>query len=139
MLQLVTELEERQAQARKGGGERSIKRFRARGKLLPRERLELVLDPGTPFLELSPLAAYGMYNDESPAGSQITGIGIVSGTECMIFVNDATAKGGSVYPVTLAKSLRAQRIAEENRLPCITLVEAAGVNLLYAAEIVVEG
>ncbi|HET8911395.1 MAG TPA: carboxyl transferase domain-containing protein [Ktedonobacteraceae bacterium] len=135
MLQLVRELEERQAQARAGGGERSVQRFLSRGKLLPRERLELLLDPGTPFLELSPLAAYGMYNGESPSASQITGIGIVSGTECMICVNDATAKGGSVYPMTLSKSLRAQRIAEENHLPCITLVESAGANLLYAAEI----
>ena len=94
MLQLVTELEERQAQARRGGGERSIQRFRSRGKLLPRERLELLLDPGTPFMELSPLAAYGMYNDECPGASQITGIGVVSGVECMIGVNDATIKGG---------------------------------------------
>jgi 3-methylcrotonyl-CoA carboxylase beta subunit len=135
MLGLVGELEERQAQARMGGGERSIKRFRSRGKLLPRERLELLLDPGTPFLELSPLAAYGMYNDECPGASQITGIGVVSGVECMIFVNDATIKGGAVYPITLDKSLRAQRIAQENRLPCITMVESAGANLLYAAEI----
>ena len=135
MLHLVAELEERQAQARAGGGESSIKRFRARGKLLPRERLELLLDPGTPFMELSPLAAYGMYNDECPGASQITGIGIVSGVECMIGVNDATIKGGAVYPITLDKSLRGQRIAEENRLPCITMVESAGANLLYAAEI----
>jgi len=135
MLQLVTELEERQAQARRGGGERSIQRFRSRGKLLPRERLELLLDPGTPFMELSPLAAYGMYNDECPGASQITGIGVVSGVECMIFVNDATIKGGAVYPITLDKSLRAQHIAEENRLPCVTMVESAGANLLYAAEI----
>ncbi len=135
MGRLVQELETRQAQIRAGGGERNIQKFRARGKLLPRERLELLLDPNTPFLELSPLAAYGMYNDESPGASQITGIGVVSGTECMIFVNDATVKGGSVYPMTLAKSLRAQRIAEENALPCITLVESAGANLLYQAEI----
>ncbi|MDQ6644747.1 MAG: hypothetical protein M3Y76_09880 [Chloroflexota bacterium] len=114
MLQLVAELEERQAQAHAGGGERSIKRFSSRGKLLPRKRPELLLDPGTPFMELSPLAAYGMYNDECRGASQITGIGVVSGVECMIFVNDATIKGGAVSPITLAKSLRAQRIAEEN-------------------------
>ncbi len=132
---MVAELEERQAQARAGGGERSVARFRARGKLLPRERLELLLDPGTPFLELSPLAAYGMYGGESPGASQITGIGIVGGAECMVFANDATVKGGAVYPMTLHKTLRAQRIAEENRLPCVSLVESAGANLLYAAEI----
>src|SRR5438270_12894174 len=87
MLHLVAELEERQAQARAGGGESSIKRFRARGKLLPRERLELLLDPGTPFLEPSPMADYGMYNDDCPGASQITGIGYVSGFRCRTFVN----------------------------------------------------
>jgi 3-methylcrotonyl-CoA carboxylase beta subunit len=135
MLGLIAELEERQASARAGGGERSVTKFRERGKLLPRERVELLLDPGTPFLELSPLAAYGMYDQESPGASQITGIGVVSGVECMILANDATVKGGAVYPITLHKLLRAQRIAEENRLPCIQLVESAGANLLYAAEI----
>src|SRR5687768_12163802 len=111
MLGLIAELEERQASARAGGGERSVKRFRERGKLLPRERVELLLDPGTPFLELSPLAAYGMYDQESPGASQITGIGVVSGVECMISANDATVKGGAIYPITLDKLLRAQRIA----------------------------
>src|SRR5947207_13739013 len=112
MLQLVTELEERQAQARAGGGESSIKRFRARGKLLPRERLELLLDPGTPFMELSPLAAYGMYNDECPGASQITGIGIVSGVECLIGVNEATIKGGAVYRITLDKRSEERRVGK---------------------------
>lgn len=135
MRTLVAELQERQAQARTGGGEAGVKKFRKQNKLLPRERLELLLDPGTPFLELSPLAAFGMYNDECPCASQITGIGLVSGVECMIFVNDATVKGGAIYPMTLRKTLRAQRIAEENRLPCITAVESAGANLLYQAEI----
>jgi 3-methylcrotonyl-CoA carboxylase beta subunit len=135
MLQLVRELEERQAEARAGGGERNIQKHLARGKLLPRERIELLLDPGTPFLELSSLAGYGLYNNESPCGSQITGIGIVSGVACLISANDPTVKGGAVYPVTLAKTLRAQRIAEENRLPCISLVESGGANLLYQAEI----
>jgi 3-methylcrotonyl-CoA carboxylase beta subunit len=135
MLQLVAELEERQAVARQGGGERSVRRHLHRGKLLPRERVELLLDPGTPFLELSPLAADGMYDGESPGASQITGVGVVSGIECMILANDATAKGGAVYPMTLFKLLRAQHIAQENRLPCINLVESAGANLLYAAEI----
>ncbi|MDX1413806.1 MAG: carboxyl transferase domain-containing protein [Candidatus Promineifilaceae bacterium] len=128
-------LNERLARARAGGGERGKKKFREKGKLLPRQRLELLLDPGTPFLELSPLAAYGMYNDESPCASQITGIGIVSGIECMIMVNDATVKGGAVYPLTLQKTLRAQMIAQENRLLCISLVESAGANLLYQAEV----
>ncbi|HEY3227867.1 MAG TPA: carboxyl transferase domain-containing protein [Roseiflexaceae bacterium] len=135
MHKLVAELDERQAQARAGGGERSVQKFRERVKLLPRERVELLLDPGTPFLELSPLAAYEMYDGESPGASQITGIGVVSGVECMVLANDATVKGGAIYPMTLYKLLRAQRIAEENRLPCINLVESAGANLLYAAEI----
>src|SRR5262245_49108151 len=135
MLGLVAELDQRQAQAREGGGERGARKFRSLGKLLPRERVELLLDPGTPFLELSPLAADGMYDGESPGASQITGIGVVSGIECMILANDATAKGGAIYPITLHKLLRAQRIAEENRLPCLNLVESAGANLLHAAEI----
>src|SRR5258706_7439515 len=118
MLGLVAELEQRQAQARAGGGERGERKFRERGKLLPRERVELLLDRGTPFLELSPLAADGMYDGESPGASQITGISVVSRVECMILANDATVKGGAVYPMTLHKLLRAQRIAEENRLPC---------------------
>jgi len=139
MQKLVDQLNQRLAVARAGGGERGAAKFREQGKLLPRERLELLLDPGTPFLELSPLAAYGMYNDESPAASNITGIGVVSGVECMIFVNDATVKGGAVYPMTLQKTLRAQTIAAENRLPCIALVESAGANLLYQDEVFILG
>ena len=131
----VDELNARLAWARAGGGERGAQKFRARGKLLPRERLELLLDPGAPFLEIAPLAAYGMYNDESPCASQIMGIGFVSGVACMLFVNDATVKGGAVYPMTLQKTLRGQAIALENRLPCLTLVESAGANLLYQAEV----
>lgn len=130
----VQSLEERLAQVRAGGGERGAAKFRRQGKLLPRERVELILDPNTPFLELSPLAAWGMYNDESPGASQIIGIGVVSGLECLIFANEATVKGGAVYPITVHKSLRGQRIAMENRLPCISLVESAGANLLYQAE-----
>ena len=108
MQSLVDELNERQARGGAGGGEKGAAKFRAAGKLLPRERVEMLLDPATPFLELSPLAAEGMYNGESPAASQITGIGRVSGVECLIFANDATVKGGAVYPMTLQKSLRAQ-------------------------------
>jgi 3-methylcrotonyl-CoA carboxylase beta subunit len=134
MQALVAELEERLATVRAGGGERGAAKFRAAGKLLPRERVELLLDPGTPFLELSPLAAWDMYDGESPGASQITGIGVVSGTECLIVANDATVKGGAVYPMTVHKSLRAQAIAAENHLPCITLVESAGANLLFQAE-----
>lgn len=136
---LIAQLEARQAQARAGGGPKGTKKFAEQGKLLPRERLELLLDPGTPFLELSSLAAFGMYNDESPSASNITGIGIVSGVECMIFVNDPTVKGGAVYPMTLQKTLRAQTIALENRLPCISLVESAGANLLFQDEIFILG
>jgi acetyl-CoA carboxylase carboxyltransferase component len=139
MLALVETLETRQAQARAGGGERGAQKFRQEGKLLPRERLELLLDPGTPFLELSPLAAWGMYNNEAPAALQIVGIGVVGGVECLVSVNDATAKGGAVYPMSLQKTLRAQTIAAENRLPCITCVESAGANLLYQDEIFILG
>lgn len=139
MQTLVDQLTERQAQVRAAGGEKGAAKFRQQGKLLPRERLELLLDPGTPFLELSPLAAYDMYNNEAPCALQILGIGWVSGVECLIFVNDATVKGGAVYPITLEKSLRGQQIALENRLPCITCVESAGANLLYQSDIFVLG
>lgn len=139
MQALVDTLAERQAQVRQGGGERGAKKFRDRGKLLPRQRLELLLDPGAPFLELSPLAAWGMYNDEAPAALQITGIGQVSGVTCLISVNDATAKGGAVYPMSLQKTLRAQAIAMENRLPTVTCVESAGANLLFQDEIFILG
>ena len=139
MQTLLDELNARQAQARAGGGERGAAKFRAAGKLLPRERVEWLLDPNTPFLELSPLAAEGMYNGESPGASQITGIGVVSGVECLVFANDATVKGGAVYPMTLQKSLRAQQIAFENRLPCLSLVESAGANLLYQDEVFILG
>jgi 3-methylcrotonyl-CoA carboxylase beta subunit len=134
MRALLDEFEQRQETVRQGGGERGQRKFRERGKLLPRERVELLLDPGTPFLELSSLAAWGMYNDESPGGSGINGIGVVSGVECMICANDATAKGGASYPVSVKKALRAQEIAARNRLPCVYLVESAGANLLYQAE-----
>lgn len=139
MLKLVTDLEKHLAKARAGGGERGVKKFRERGKLLPRERLELLLDPGTPFLELCPLAAHGMYSNESPGASQIMGVGLINGVECMIFANDATVKGGAVYPMSLKKTLRGQQIAAENHLPCVVLVESAGANLLYQAEIFAEG
>ncbi len=112
-----------------GGSERARSKHVARGKLLPRERISGLLDPGSPFLELSQLAAYGMYDADIAAGGIITGIGRVSGTECMIVCNDATVKGGTYYPVTVKKHLRAQEIARENRLPCIYLVDSGGANL----------
>ncbi len=101
----------------------------ARGKLLPRERVTMLLDPGTPFLELSQLAAFGMYKDEAPCAGIITGVGRVAGRECVIVCNDATVKGGTYYPMTVKKHLRAQEIARENRLPCIYLVDSGGANL----------
>ena len=101
----------------------------SRGKLLPRQRVERLLDPGTPFLELSSLAAHGMYDDQAPAAGIITGIGRVSGRECVIVCNDATVKGGTYYPMTVKKHVRAQEIARENRLPCIYLVDSGGAFL----------
>ena len=131
---LLEEFAARQAEVRKGGSERARQRHLARGKLLPRQRLELLLDPDAPFLELSTLAAFGMYGDESPCASTINGIGTVAGVECMITVSDATVKGGASYPMTVKKALRSQEIAAVNHLPSISLVESAGANLLYQAE-----
>jgi 3-methylcrotonyl-CoA carboxylase beta subunit len=138
-LALMQQLAERQAQVRAGGSERAVKRHLDAGKLLPRERVERLLDPNTPFLELSPLAAYDVYNNESPGAGSINGIGIVNGVECMIGANEATIKGGTVYPISLEKTLRAQQIAIENRLPCIYLVESGGANLPHQAELFVDG
>jgi 3-methylcrotonyl-CoA carboxylase beta subunit len=112
-----------------GGDKTAREKHLARGKLLPRDRVQLLLDPGTPFLELSQLAAYGMYDNAAPGAGLITGIGRVSGRECMIVCNDATVKGGTYYPITVKKHLRAQEIAEQNRLPCIYLVDSGGANL----------
>ncbi|MGQ9908062.1 MAG: acyl-CoA carboxylase subunit beta [Candidatus Flexifilum sp.] len=136
---LVSQLQERLAAVRAGGSERAVKKHLEAGKLLPRERVELLLDPGTPFLELSPLAAYGMYNDESPGAGAVNGIGVVSGVECVILANEATVKGGTSYPITVQKTLRAQEIAMTNRLPCIYLVESGGANLPHQAELFVMG
>src|SRR5207249_5474329 len=125
----VAERRERLAKARLGGPERARDRHTKSGKLLPRERVERLLDPGTAFLELSPLAAFGMYDDEAPGAGIITGVGRVSGNECVIVANDATVKGGSYYPLTVKKHLRAQEIALENRLPCLYLVDSGGAFL----------
>ena len=120
---------------RQGGGEKAQARHTARGKLLPRERLNAVLDPGSPFLELSQLAAYKVYEDDVPGAGIITGIGRVAGQECMIFVNDATVKGGTYYPLTVKKQGRAQTIAAENRLPCLYLVDSGGAFLPLQEEV----
>jgi 3-methylcrotonyl-CoA carboxylase beta subunit len=125
----VADLREKSALVARGGSEEARARHLARGKLLPRERVDALLDPGSAFLELSPLAAWGMYGGEVPAASLITGIGRVAGTECMIVANDATVKGGTYYPLTVKKHLRAQEIAAENHLPCIYLVDSGGAFL----------
>jgi 3-methylcrotonyl-CoA carboxylase beta subunit len=129
MRALVQDLKAKVAKIAEGGGEEARKKHAARGKLLPRDRVQLLLDPGTPFLELSQLAAFGMYGDEAPCAGIITGVGRVAGRECVIVCNDATVKGGTYYPVTVKKHLRAQEIARENRLPCIYLVDSGGANL----------
>ena len=126
---MVGDLRERTATAALGGGDDARAKHVARGKLLPRERVETLLDAGAPFLELSPLAGYQMYDGAAPCGGVITGIGRVSGTECVIVCNDATVKGGTYFPITVKKHLRAQEIARENRLPCIYLVDSGGANL----------
>lgn len=136
MKALVNELHKRAQKIRLGGSEKAKERHTSRGKLLARERVDGLLDPGSPFLELSQFAGYQLYdNEEVPAGGIITGIGRVSGVECMIVANDATVKGGTYYPVTVKKHLRAQEIALENRLPCIYLVDSGGANLPRQAEI----
>ena len=124
MMQLVTELRAREAQAREGGGAKYLQRHRDQGKLPARDRIARLLDPGSPFLELSGLAACGMYDDEAPAAGIVTGIGRVSGREVVIVANDATVKGGTYFPVTVKKHVRAQDIALQNRLPCIYLVDS---------------
>jgi len=129
MRALVEDLNAQIAKAAAGGGETARARHVARGKLLPRDRVQMLLDPGTPFLELAPLAAHGMYNDDAPCAGVIAGIGRVSGVDCMIVCNDATVKGGTYYPMTVKKHLRAQEVAQQNRLPCIYLVDSGGANL----------
>jgi len=126
---LVSDLREQIAIAARGGGESARARHVGRGKLLPRERIDRLLDPGSPFLECSPLAAFGMYDADAPSAGLITGIGRIAGRECVVVCNDATVKGGTYYPITVKKHLRAQEIARENRLPCIYLVDSGGANL----------
>jgi 3-methylcrotonyl-CoA carboxylase beta subunit len=133
--ELAAELRQHVARARQGGGEKYQQRHQQQGKLLVRQRIDRLLDPGSPFLELSPLAACGMYDDEAPGAGLVTGVGRVSGRECMVVANDATVKGGTYYPLTVKKHLRAQEVAEENRLPCLYLVDSGGAFLPLQAEV----
>lgn len=132
---LEADLAKRLAEARQGGGEEAIKRHKAQGKLLARERIEALLDPSTPFLEIGALAAGGLYDGAAPSAGLVTGIGRVSGREVMIVANDATVKGGTYFPLTVKKHLRAQEIAVENRLPCVYLVDSGGAFLPLQAEV----
>ena len=129
MSTLVQDLAIKVAETKKGGGEKYQQRHVERGKLLPRDRVQNLLDPGSPFLELSQLAALDIYPEEVPCAGIITGIGRIEGQECIIVANDATVKGGSYYPLTVKKHLRAQAIAAQNNLPCIYLVDSGGANL----------
>src|SRR3989441_12981805 len=131
----VPPLRGRRQPAGGGGGPGAVTLPRQRGKLLARERIDTLLDPGAPFLELSALAAYDMYDSAAPAAGMVTGIGVVHGTEVMIVANDATVKGGTYFPVTVKKHLRAQEIARENHLPCIYLVDSGGAFLPLQAEV----
>ncbi len=129
MEKLVADLQARAAVIEMGGGEKARERHTSRGKLLPRDRINRLLDPGSPFLEFSQMAAYQVYEDDVPAAGIITGIGRIAGQECVIICNDATVKGGTYYPLTVKKHLRAQEIAEQNNLPCVYLVDSGGANL----------
>lgn len=135
MERLVAELRERVAEARRGGGPRAVDRHREQGKLPVRERIDRVLDPGSPWLELSPLAAWGMYGNDAPGAGLVTGIGRISGREVVIVANDATVKGGTYFPITVKKHLRAQEIALQNRLTCLYLVDSGGAFLPLQAEV----
>jgi acetyl-CoA carboxylase carboxyltransferase component len=136
---LVADLRARLARIREGGSEAARQRHKQRGRLLVRERIERVLDPGTPFLELMPFAGDGLYGDAVPAGGLVIGIGVVQGHQTLVIANDVTVKGGTLYPVTVQKQLRAQQIAEENRLPCLYLVDSGGAFLPLQSEIFTPG
>jgi 3-methylcrotonyl-CoA carboxylase beta subunit len=135
MQALVADLRDKAATVSLGGGEAARAKHQARGKLLPRERIDLLLDPGTPFLEVGQLAAFGLYDNDAPSAGVIAGIGQVQGTACMVVANDATVKGGTYYPLTVKKHLRAQEIAEQNHLPCIYLVDSGGAFLPMQDEV----
>ena len=135
MEELVDELRERSAAVARGGGEKALERHRSRGKLTARERIDRLVDPGGSFLELSALAAWDLYDGDAPGAGIVTGIGVVEGQECVIVANDATVKGGTYFPLTVKKHLRAQEVAEQNRLPCIYLVDSGGAFLPLQAEV----
>ena len=135
MAQLVDEVRERTAQIARGGGERATERHRSRGKLPARERIDRLVDPGAAFLELNALAAWELYDGQAPAAGIVTGIGVVEGQECVIVANDATVKGGTYFPLTVKKHLRAQEVAEQNHLPCIYLVDSGGAFLPLQADV----
>src|SRR6185312_2836839 len=135
MEELVAELEERTAEVARGGGEQALEKHRSRGKLTARERIDRLLDPDTAFLELSALAAWDLYDGQAPGAGIVTGIGVVEGQECVLVANDATVKGGTYFPLTVKKHLRAQEIAQQNRLPCIYLVDSGGAFLPLQAEV----
>src|SRR5690242_10491242 len=134
-LALLDQLRQRVQQVQQGGGDETIAKHRKRNKLLARERVQLLCDPDTPFLELSPLAAWDMYDNDAPSAGIVTGIGLVEGQECVIVANDATVKGGTYYPMTVKKHLRAQEVAEQNHLPCIYLVDSGGAFLPLQADV----
>ena len=135
MRELVADLQKHLDQVELGGGEKARSKHIKRGKLLPRERIKQLLDTGTPFLELSPMAAHDMYDNKAPCAGIITGIGRVNGREVVIIANDATVKGGTYFPITVKKHLRAQEIALENHLPCIYLVDSGGAFLPLQDEV----
>src|SRR5436309_6230422 len=132
---LVTELRERTALIARGGGEKAIERHRSRGKLPARERVDRLLDPGSAFLELGTLAAWDMYEGQAPSAGMVTGVGVIEGQECVIVANDATVKGGTYFPLTVKKHLRAQEVAEQNGLPCVYLVDSGGAFLPLQDEV----
>ena len=135
MQELVSDLRGKLEAVKKGGGEAAVQRHKGRGKMLVRERIEALVDPDTPFLEISALAANGMYNDEAPSAGIVTGTGVIQGQQTMIIANDATVKGGTYFPITVKKHLRAQEIALQNNLPCVYLVDSGGAFLPLQAEV----
>src|SRR5881398_3301426 len=135
MDELVAELKRRTAEVTRGGGEQALEKHRSRGKLTARERIDRLLDPDTAFLELSALAAWELYDGQAPGAGIVTGIGVIEGRECVLVANDATVKGGTYFPLTVKKHLRAQEIAEQNRLPCVYLVDSGGAFLPLQAEV----
>src|SRR5437588_3896640 len=135
MAALVAELRERMEQVARGGGDKAVERHRSRGKLTARERIDRLVDPGSAFLELSALAAWDMYEGQAPSAGIVTGVGVIEGQECVVIANDATVKGGTYFPLTVKKNLRAQEIADQNHLPCVYLVDSGGAFLPLQAEV----